>query len=99
MPLEKFLVEGVRNLNEAVTGGWKIKALLMREVKLSDWARGIGSYDCGEKLPEHVRLSENPFLVVDRPSNKGILGTMIRSCEAFGVDALLLAGHGVDIYV
>jgi len=37
----EFLVEGVRNLNEAVIGGWKIKALLMREGKLSDRARGL----------------------------------------------------------
>lgn len=37
----EFLVEGVRNLNEAVNGGWKIKALLIREGKLSDWVRGL----------------------------------------------------------
>ena len=121
-------MEGVRNLNEAVNGGWKIKALLVREGKLSDWARGLvhktavknyrlreelmrelsGKKDTSEllaviemrqELPEHVRLSENPFLVVfDRPSNKGNLGTVIRSCEAFGVDALLLTGHGVDMH-
>ena len=34
-------MEGVRNLNEAVSGGWKIKAFLIREGKLSDWARGL----------------------------------------------------------
>lgn len=52
-----------------------------------------------QELPEHVKQSGNPFLVVfDRPSNKGNLGTLIRSCEAFGVDALLLTGHGVDMY-
>ena len=121
-------MEGVRNLNEAVNGGWKIRAFLMREGKLSDWARGLvhttavknyrireelmrelsGKEDTSElmavvemrqELPEHVVLSENPFLVVfDRPSNKGNLGTLIRSCEAFGADELLLTGHGVDMY-
>ena len=124
----EFLVEGVRNLNQALIGDWKIKALLIREGKLSDWAQGLvhtaamknyrlreelmrdlsGKEDVSElmavvemrqELPEQVRLSENPFLVVfDRPSNKGNLGTLIRSCEAFGVDALLLTGHGVDLY-
>ena len=124
----EFLVEGVRNLNEAVTGEWKIKALLIREGKLSEWAQRMvhvtavknyrlrgelmrelsGKEDTSElmavvgmrrELPEQVKLSENPFLVVfDRPSNKGNLGTLIRSCEAFGVDALLLTGHGVDMY-
>lgn len=46
-----------------------------------------------------VRLSENPFIVLfDRPSNKGNLGTMIRSCDALGADMLIVTGHGVDLY-
>lgn len=44
-------------------------------------------------------LSDPPFLVLfDRPSNRGNLGTLIRSCDALGADALLLTGHGVDVY-
>lgn len=44
-------------------------------------------------------LSENPFIVLfDRPSNKGNLGTMIRSCDALGADLLIMTGHGVDLY-
>ena len=44
-------------------------------------------------------LSPVPFLVLfDRPSNKGNLGTMIRSCDGFGADALILTGHAVDLY-
>ncbi|MHB1154904.1 MAG: TrmH family RNA methyltransferase [Eubacteriales bacterium] len=34
----------------------------------------------------------------DRPSNKGNLGTIIRSCDAFGFDGLILTGHAVDLY-
>ncbi len=46
-----------------------------------------------------VQLSKKPFLVLfDRPSNKGNLGTMIRSCDALGADMLILTGHGVDLY-
>lgn len=46
-----------------------------------------------------VALSEAPFLVLfDRPSNRGNLGTLIRSCDALGADALLVTGHGVDVY-
>ena len=34
---------------------------------------------------EQVTLSEKPFIVLfDRPSNRGNLGTMIRSCDALG---------------
>lgn len=48
---------------------------------------------------ESVQLSENPFIVLfDRPSNKGNLGTMIRSCDALGADALIITGHAVDLY-
>lgn len=44
-------------------------------------------------------LSENPFIVLfDRPSNKGNLGTMIRSCDGLGADLLIITGHAVDLY-
>ncbi len=43
--------------------------------------------------------SENPVIALfDRPSNKGNLGTMLRSCDAFGVNLLIITGHSVDIY-
>ncbi len=48
---------------------------------------------------ESVPLSDNPFIVLfDRPSNKGNLGTMIRSCDALGADMLIITGHAVDLY-
>ena len=37
-------------------------------------------------------------VVIDRPSSPGNLGTIIRSCEAFGVDGVITTGHGVDLY-
>lgn len=46
-----------------------------------------------------IKLSATPLLALfDRPSNRGNLGTIIRSCDALGVDGLLLTGHGVDLY-
>ena len=51
-----------------------------------------------DKLKESY-LSDNPFIVLfDRPSNRGNLGTMIRSCDALGADLLIMTGHGVDLY-
>ncbi|MBE5801067.1 MAG: RNA methyltransferase [Clostridiales bacterium] len=48
---------------------------------------------------DQVPLSDNPFIVLfDRPSNKGNLGTMIRSCDALGADLLIITGHSVDLY-
>lgn len=42
----------------------------------------------------------NKLLVVvfDRPTSPGNLGTLIRSCDAFGVNGLVVTGHAVDIY-
>lgn len=38
------------------------------------------------------------YILFDRPSNRGNLGTIIRSADAFGADALITTGHAVDLY-
>lgn len=44
-------------------------------------------------------MGKNPiFALFDRPSNKGNLGTILRSCDAMGIDGLILTGHAVDLY-
>lgn len=127
---QEFLVEGVRNINEAVKKGWNIKSILyVDDINLSDWAKGIISststeinYIISEVLMKELSgkevtseimaiigmrvdnldslvLSNNPMIALfDRPSNKGNLGTIIRSCDAMGVECLILTGHAVDLY-
>ncbi len=55
-----------------------------------------------EMPPDHLsRIPINEDLVVvifDRPSSPGNLGTLIRSCDALGVNGLVITGHGVDVY-
>lgn len=47
----------------------------------------------------NIHIKDNPFIVLlDRPSNKGNLGTIIRSADALGIDGILITGHAVDIY-
>lgn len=126
----EFLVEGVRNINEAIRNGWTIISFLYSpEMGLSNWAKDIlasvkteVNYELTEALMkeisskedtsellavvrmrddrlEDVKLSENPVIALfDRPSNKGNLGTIIRSCDSFGIDCLLITGHAVDLY-
>ncbi len=125
----EFLVEGVRNINQAVENQWHICSFLYAgERRLSSWATTLlaqvatdinydlagalmtelsSKEDTSELLAvvrmrseaEPFALSGNPLIVLfDRPSNKGNLGTMLRSCDAFGVDGLILTGHAVDIY-
>jgi len=38
------------------------------------------------------------MVVVDRPASPGNLGTLIRSCDAFGANGVIVTGHGVDLY-
>lgn len=127
---QEFLVEGVRNINEAINKGWNIKSFLYTdETNLSDWAKNVisstvteknyelteilmdnlsGKEDRSEIMAvigmrddnlESLKLSSNPMIALfDRPSNKGNLGTVIRSCDALGVECLLITGHSVDLY-
>ena len=51
------------------------------------------------EAPAYKKPQKNPvFVLFHSPSNKGNLGTLLRSCDAFGVDRLVLTGRGVDIY-
>jgi TrmH family RNA methyltransferase len=50
------------------------------------------------KKPDSLALPKNPFiLVLDRTSDTGNLGSIIRSANSFGVDAVLIIGHAADI--
>lgn len=51
------------------------------------------------KNTDSINLSNNPIIVlIDRPSKKGNLGTIIRSCDALNVEQIFYSGHSVDIY-
>jgi len=127
----EFLVEGVRNINEAIKNGWEIVSLIYApSLPMSDWAKGVikstrtteGNIELDAPLmqdlsdkedtselmavvkmrpddPEQIKFKGVPLLALfDRPSNKGNLGTIIRTLDALGADGLILTGHGVDLY-
>jgi len=52
------------------------------------------------KQPEYDAglLRLNRMLVLDRPSNPGNFGAIVRTCNSFGVDAIFISGHGIDAY-
>ena len=127
---QTFLVEGVRQINEAVAQKWSIESFLYASGgRLSDWAWETLKRGQPEKIFEltpslmaklsekddtsellaiarmkedavtRISLGKNPLVVaVDRPSNHGNLGTLIRSCDAFACDGLIMTGHAVDLY-
>lgn len=46
-----------------------------------------------------IKISDDLLVVIfDRPMSPGNLGTIIRSCDALGVDALIITGHAADVY-
>lgn len=48
---------------------------------------------------ERIAPGDPPLIVVvDRSNSPGNLGTIVRSCDALGVDGLILTGHAVDLY-
>ena len=73
---------------------------LMKELSgKEDTSELMAVIEMREDELEQVTLSEKPFIVLfDRPSNRGNLGSMIRSCDALGVDMLIITGHAVDLY-
>ncbi len=55
--------------------------------------------DSLSRLTEGLSPEKPPlFLLFDRASNRGNLGTILRSCDALGADGLILTGHAVDLY-
>jgi len=125
---QEFIIEGVRNINQALDYGWRIHSFIYgRDHELSQWANELlkitptvtnyslsaelmaelsGKTDPSELLaivnmqpPAIMGLSNTPVIALfDRPSNKGNLGTLLRSCDALGVDQLIITGHSIDIY-
>ncbi len=77
-----------------------LTAELMAELSgKEDTSELMAIIEMREDRLETVQLSDKPFIVLfDRPSNKGNFGTMIRSCDALGADALIITGHAVDLY-
>jgi TrmH family RNA methyltransferase len=128
----EFLVEGVRNLNEARRFGWTFSSLIYPAgTPLSDWAKDmlravkteenielppalmaeLSEKDETSELMAVVKMRPDdaaeikprgdaaPLVALfDRPSNKGNLGTILRTLDALGADGLILTGHGVDLY-
>lgn len=74
-------------------------ALLKELSDKEDTSELMAVIEMREDSLDKIELSDNPFIVLfDRPSNKGNLGTMIRSCDALGADLLIITGHAVDLY-
>ncbi len=70
---------------------------LMREISEKEDASELAAiiHMKRERIPT---VQNGVYMLFDRPSNKGNLGTVLRSCDAFGAAGLIITGHAVDIY-
>jgi tRNA G18 (ribose-2'-O)-methylase SpoU len=59
----------------------------------------VAVLDLPEDRLRRARLSDRALVVVcDRASSPGNLGSIIRSADALGADAVVITGHSADIY-
>lgn len=79
---------------------YELSAPLMAELSgKEDVSELMAVVKMREDSLERLGKPENPlFVLFDRASNRGNLGTLLRSCDALGADGLILTGHAVDLY-
>lgn len=108
-PIISFMYPGGAPLSDWASGllssvqtevNYQLAPQLMAEMSdKTDASELLAIVAMREDSPGALMLPDIPLLALfDRPSNRGNLGTLLRSCDALGVDALLLTGHGVDPY-
>jgi tRNA G18 (ribose-2'-O)-methylase SpoU len=74
-------------------------ALMEKLSDKEDPSEIIAIVEMPETRPADIPFGENGLVVLlDRPSNPGNLGSIIRSCDAFGVDGIAITGHAVDVF-
>ena len=96
--LSDWAADMIRNIH--TENNYCLTSELMQDLsEKTDTSELLAVIEMRETNLDGISLSPSPFIVLfDRPSNKGNLGTMIRSCDALGVDALIITGHAVDLY-
>lgn len=107
-----FLVEGDHLVKEAYKSGNLVKLILTEDIYDFDVEKLLVSdkviksiselnnssvIGICKKISTELNLSKN-VLILDGLQDPGNLGTIIRSCIAFGIDNLVLSNNSVDLY-
>ncbi len=103
--IETFVLDA----NREISNWARAKAESANEVVLlgSDLMAELSDRETSSEAVAIARRPEHPLddltieslvLVFDRPASEGNLGSIIRTADAFGVDAIVATGHGVDIF-
>lgn len=98
IPLSRWAEDMLSNVHTAVN--YELSKELMKELSnKEDTSELLAIVKMREDSFKQIHLTANPVLALfDRPSNKGNLGTILRSCDALGVNGLIITGHAVDLY-
>lgn len=74
-------------------------ALMEKISQKEDTSEVIALVQMPEENLDRIPIHPNSLiLVLDRPSNPGNLGTIIRSSDALGVDGVVITGHAADLF-
>lgn len=99
---EKPLSDWAKNILKTVKTevNYQLTAPLMSEISSKeDTSELLAIVKMRDDDLGQIRFQGAPLIAVfDRASNRGNLGTIIRSCDSFGIDGLILTGHAVDLY-
>jgi RNA methyltransferase, TrmH family len=113
-----FLVEGFHLVEEAITAGWTIEKLILREeTELPEWASHLEAETVSEHVFKSITETETPqgiaavvqmqdkklkrhnrILLLDAVQDPGNLGTIIRTADAAGYDAIYVGEGSADRY-
>ncbi len=132
----KFLVEGVRLVNEALKSDWEVECVILSKgvgengdeeksrITETMMMSGVPIFECFEteleKLSDTVtsqgivavvkmkeyslkefwkkRVKHLIFVALDDIADPGNVGTILRTCDWFGVDSVLLSKNTVDLF-
>ncbi|WP_342706532.1 RNA methyltransferase [Pelagirhabdus alkalitolerans] len=116
--MQQFIIEGDHLIEEAISSGWEIDAIVAVENKTFDHSdNSLKVVRVTEPVMLHLSETKSPqgilaivkmkafnittqkrLLLLDEIQDPGNLGTMIRTADAAGFDAVLLGRGTVDVY-
>ncbi|WP_160678220.1 TrmH family RNA methyltransferase [Clostridium sp. C8-1-8] len=98
-PLSQWAKEILANSKAEIHFELSLKLMHKISEKDEDYSEIIAVVSMASNDLTNIKVNEDMVIAVfDRPSSHGNLGTIIRSCEALKVDALVITGHAVDLY-
>ncbi len=99
---EKTLSDWAKNIlqHSTATTHFELPFSLLRKLSnKSETSELLALVSMPEDDLSRIPITPNMVVVIfDRPASHGNLGTIIRSCDALGVDGLIITGHSVDLY-